>query len=385
MSSLPLEGVRVADFTQALSGPYCSLLLADLGADVIKVERPDGGDDSRGWGPPFVGDTATYFLSINRNKRSVALDLKSERGRADALRLIESCDVVVENWTPGTAARLGLSYADVSAVRPGVVYCSISGYGSGSPDPGYDQVVQGTSGWMSMTGRPNGEATKIGVPVGDVASGMFAANAVTAALLRRERTGVGAQIDISMQDSLLSMLAYHAGAFLATGTSPTRNGNEHSTVAPYGTLETGDGEINLAVGNDRQWGRLCAELDCPELAVDPRFADNASRSENRLELYTEFGDVLRRHTSEQVLDAARRAGVPAGPINDLAAAFADPRVRERGMVLEAEHPRLGVVRSAGSAWHIDGGTGAVRRPPPDLGEHTQEVFDELAATAAPRR
>ncbi|MEN0135037.1 MAG: CoA transferase [Rhodococcus sp. (in: high G+C Gram-positive bacteria)] len=377
MQSLPLEGVRVADFTQALSGPYCTLLLADMGADVIKVERAGAGDDSRRWGPPFVGDTAAYFLSINRNKRSIELDLKSDEGRRAAIALVESCDIVVENWRPGTAERLGLGHETLRARDPRLIYCAISGFGADTPRPGYDQVVQGTSGWMSLTGSSEGEPFKTGVPIGDIASGMFATQAILAALVRRDRTKQGGYVDIAMQDALVSMLAYHAGSYFATAHAPVRNGNHHGTVAPYGTFATADGKVNIAVGNDRQWRRLCESLKLPGMADDPRFFENRARLEHRDELHAVLEAALSSESSATVLSAADDAGVPAGPIRNLAEVFTDPATHDRGMILEAEHPRLGTLRSPGSAWHLDGGTSTVLRPPPDLGEHTAEVLAEL--------
>ena len=382
MSCLPLSGIRVADFTQALSGPYCTMQLGDLGADVIKVERPGTGDDSRGWGPPFIDGTASYFLSVNRNKRSVAIDLKNPAGRDLARALTARVDVVVQNWTPGVAERLGLGYSDIRDENPSMVYCAISGYGQQDSSPGYDQVVQGTSGWMSLTGPADSAPTKIGVPVGDVATGMFATQAILAAVLRRERVGEGAYIDLAMQDSLVAMLAYHAGAYLATGRSPHRNGNLHSTVAPYGTFAVADGEVNLAVGNDRQFQGLCRELGCENLSNDERFVSNSSRSEHRDALYAELNTLLSAISVERTLAAARAAGVPAGPINTVGEALEDERSSLRHTVVEAHHPRLGVVRSVSSPWRFDGEPPSTARYPPELGEHTNEVLDELGLTAS---
>ncbi|MDF3309613.1 CoA transferase [Rhodococcus sp. T2V] len=380
MGDLPLAGIRIVDFTQALSGPYCTLQLADLGADVVKVERAGAGDDTRRWGPPFVGDTAAYFLSVNRNKRSVELDLKSDFGREAAIALVGTADVVIENWRPGTADRLGLGHQQLRELYPHLIYCSISGFGADSPRAGYDQVVQGTAGWMSLTGSADGEPFKTGVPIADVASGMFAAQAILAALVRRDRTDEGAYIDLAMQDALIAMLTYHAGSYFATGRPATRNGNHHATLAPYGTFATADGQVNIAVGNDGQWHRLCAALNLPGLADDPRFADNRARVEHRQELHAVLGAALKLETTTTVLASADRAGVPAGAIRDLAEVFTDPATLERGMVLEADHPRLGSVRAPGAAWRIDGDTATVRMPPPDLGQHTTELLTELGLT-----
>lgn len=377
MGTLPLEGIRVVDFTQALSGPYCTLLLADFGADVIKVERAGSGDDSRRWGPPFVGDTAAYFLSVNRNKRSVELDLKTEKDREIALELVDSADVVVENWRPGTADKLGLGVDELRTLDPELIYCSISGFGKDSHRPGYDQVVQGTSGWMSLTGAPDTEPTKSGIPIADIASGMFATQAILAALVRRAQTGEGAFIDLAMQDSLVSMLTYQAGTYFATGQSPKRSGNQHATLAPYGTFQTGDGQINISVGNDRQWERLCEAIGTPELATDPRFAVNGNRVTNRVELREVLEAKLSTMRTDELLEAAALAGVPAGAIRELAQVLSDPDLEARGMILTAEHARLGKLKAPGSPWHIDGESSAARMAPPDLGEHTAQVIEEL--------
>src|SRR5437879_434432 len=285
---LPLEGIRVLDFTHALAGPYCTLLLGDLGADVVKVEPPEG-DQSRRWGPPFVNGESSYFLSVNRNKRSIVLDLKNEQGKQRALRLAMSSDVVVENFRPGTAARLGFGPEDLRRRRPELVYASISGYGQARPDlVGYDQIAQGTSGLMSLTGTADGPPTRAGVPIGDLAAGMFTAHAILAALIERQRTGTGRVIDVCLNDPLLALLTYQAGRLFATGEAPRREGNHHATIAPYGTFRTADGEINVAVGSDAQYARFCDAIGAPELAEDPRFQPNARRQEVKGELAREI-------------------------------------------------------------------------------------------------
>jgi len=377
-AALPLKGIRVADFTQALSGPYCTMLLADLGADVVKVEMPGRGDDSRHWGPPFVGDTAAYFLAVNRNKRSMELDLRSPLGREAATALVADSDVVVENWRPGTAARLGLDAATLTERHRRLVHCSISGFGAdGPPRAGYDQIVQGMSGWMSLTGDGEGEPSKAGVPVGDISAGMFAAHGILAALFRRERTGEGAVVDVAMLDSLVAMLAYQATRFFATGVSPLREGNQHATIAPYGTFPTKDGSLNICVGNDQQFQRLSVALDAQHLGGDTRYQTNRLRMEHRDELTDEISEVMRGLTSADVLDRLELAGVPAGPIRTLGEVFADEDVQRRGLQLRVDHEQLGLVSVPGGPWRIDGTPVSARLPPPVLGQHTGQILDGL--------
>jgi len=382
--SLPLDGIRVADFTQALSGPYCTMLLADLGADVVKVERPGRGDDSRHWGPPFVGDTAAYFLAVNRNKRSVELDLHSPSGREAAAALVANSDVLVENWRPGTAARLGLDAVTLTQRHRRLVHCSISGFGGdGPPRAGYDQIVQGMSGWMSLTGDGAGGPFKAGLPVGDISAGMFAAHGIMAALYKRERTGEGAVIDVAMLDSLVAMLAYQATRFFATGVSPLREGNQHATIAPYGTFSTKDGSLNVCVGNDQQFQRLCAALNAQQLGGDSRYQTNPLRLEHRAELTDDLSTVFRELTSADLLERLEVAGVPAGPIRNLDEVFADEDVQRRALQLRVEHEQLGEVSVPGGPWRIDGEPVSARLPPPVLGRHTAQILEELGLTAPP--
>ena len=375
----PLAGVRVLDLTIALAGPYCTLILGDLGADVVKVEPPEG-DQSRGWGPPFVEGESSYFLSVNRNKRSVVLDLKSEAGRAHAIALAERADVVVENLRPGVVARLGLGYEDVRARNPRVVYCSVSGFGQDRPAlAGYDQIVQGTSGVMSLTGEAEGPPTKFGVPIGDMSAGMFAAHAILAALYARDQTGAGRYIDVAMQDSLMALLTYQGGRYFATGQAPRRQGNHHPTIAPYGTFATSDGFINVAVGSESQWRSFCTATGLADLAADPRFASNRERQANRPALHEAIERRLRERTSAEWQAALEAARVPAGPILGLDQVFADPGVKARGTEVVTEHPKAGEWHMVGAPWRLDRERFTVRRPPPLLGEHTEEVLRELEA------
>ena len=377
-----LEGVRVVDFTQALSGPYCTLMLADLGAEVVKVESPTG-DDSRRWGPPHVDGDATYFLSVNRNKRSAALDLKAPDGLAAALRLIAGADVVVENWRPGVAARLGLDAEGLRAAHPGLVHCSISGFGQDrGTRSGYDQIVQGTSGAMSLTGPP-GDPTKWGVPVGDIAAGMFAATAIVSALYERRATGRGRAIDVAMQDCLVSMLTHQAARYLNGGPRPVSEHNGHVSIAPYGLFPTSDGFVNICVGNDAQFRRMCAALGCAELGDDARFATNSERLTHRPALSAALHDVLSRLGVEEVLTALEAAGVPAGRVRDVDDVLDDPATAERGMIAQFDRPDASTVRVVNTPWKFDGAAPSTRRPAPRLGEHTAEVLAESPPTPTP--
>jgi crotonobetainyl-CoA:carnitine CoA-transferase CaiB-like acyl-CoA transferase len=386
----PLAGIRVADCSTVLAGPYATMLLADLGADVVKVEPPEG-DATRGWGPPWVGDgasrTAAYFLAVNRNKRSLRLDLKAEPGRQVLRRLIARADVLVENQRVGGFARLGFDDAALEALNPRLVHLAISGYGSTGPEattPGYDFIVQAVSGLMSVTGFPDGdgEPTKVGVAISDITTGMLGAVAVLAALAGRDRPGSpaagrGQRIDISLLESTMAWLANQAQNYFATGEPPGRLGNAHPNIVPYETFVTADGEIAVAVGSERQWPRFAAAIGAPELTEDARFATNAERVTNRAALRSLIAGRLAAEPTAHWLDRLAAADVPAGRINDLAAAFATPQVEARGLVVDVDHPVLGPLRQVGPPFVLAATPAAVRTPPPLLGEQTAEILAEL--------
>ncbi len=371
-----LDGIRVLDFSHALAGPYCTMLLGDLGADVAKVESP-AGDQTRQWGPPFIDEESSYFLSVNRNKRSVVLDLKSKAGLAAAKSLAFVADIVVENFKPGTMARLGLGPKDLHALKPELIYASISGYGQDHPTlAGYDQIAQGTSGMMSVNAPPGAGPTKVGIPIGDISAGMFATHAILAALFDRERTGQGRYIDVALNDALLALFTYQAGRLFATGASPKSDGNHHATISPYGTFEVADGFINLAVGSDDQFIRFAEAIGAPELAREPGFATNALRQASRDALTERIEEKLRCETRAHWLERLEAAGIPAGPIYDLKEAFDSELVADRAMRRTVEHPAAGTITQVGAPWKIDGASAVIRRPPPRLGEHTAEVMKE---------
>ena len=369
-----LAGIRVLDLTHALAGPYCTMLLGDLGADVVKIEAPNG-DQARQWGPPFLDGESAYFLSVNRNKRSVVVDLKTAEGKATAQALALASDVVVENFKPGAMARLGLGAAQLQAMKPSLVYASISGFGQNQPTlAGYDQIAQGTSGMMSINAPPGAPPTKLGVPVGDITAGMFATHAILAALVERERTKKGRYIDVALNDALLALFTYQAGRLFATGQVPSNEGNHHSTITPYGTFAVRDGFINLAVATDAQFLRFCAAVGASELAEDPRFATNAGRQGAREELTLGIEAHLKQRTRDEWLARLRQHDIPAGPILDMAEAFESPLATEREMRIEVEHPTAGRITQVGAPWKLDGQTSPIRRPPPVLGQHTEEVL-----------
>ena len=371
---LPLAGIRVLDFSHALAGPYCTMLLGDLGADVIKVEPPKG-DQSRQWGPPFINGESSYFLSVNRNKRSVVLDLKRPATLRVAEKLAVASDVVVENFRPGTMARFGLDAEKLQGLKAELVYASISGFGQNQPTlAGYDQIAQGTSGMMSMNAMPEGPPTKVGVPIGDITAGMFASQAILAALVERGRTGKGRYIDVALNDSLLALFTYQAGRFFATGEIPSLEGNHHATIAPYGTFAVRDGFLNVAVASDAQYVRFCEAIRAPELAEDPRFATNALRQAAKLDLASAIERHLREDTRASWLERFEQFGIPAGPILGIDEAFASPLATERDMTVEIEHPKSGRITQVGAPWKIDGASSPIRIPPPLLGQHTAEVL-----------
>ncbi|HEX6230105.1 MAG TPA: CoA transferase [Actinomycetota bacterium] len=375
-AALPLSGIRVADFSRVLAGPLATMLLADLGADVIKVERPGTGDDTRGWGPPFVGQDAAYFLSLNRNKRSVVLDLATEPGRAAARRLALSADVVVENFRPGLMADFGLDHAGLSAVRPGLVYCSLTAFGdAGQVRPGYDIIVQAMSGLMSFTGHPGGEPTKVGVALLDVVCGLYAANAIQSALLGRAATGRGAHLSVSLFDASVAALVNQAANHLLGGLVPGPMGNEHPNIVPYQLFHAADRPFILAAGNDRLFGRTCEVIGRPELAGDERFATNEARVRNRETLIRILGRAFRARPAERWLSALDAASVPCAPVRRLDEVFAS--TEGSAAVQEVEDPVRGLLRLVAPPIRIDGTTPPARRPPPRLGEHTDEVLGEL--------
>src|ERR1700694_2778920 len=373
---LPLAGIRVLDLTHALAGPYRTMLLGDLGADIIKIEPPSG-DHSRQWGPPFINGESSYFLSVNRNKRSVVLDLKRPAAVRVAERLAMECDVVVENFKPGTMTRLGLDAEKLQGSKAGLVYASISGFGQNQPTlAGYDQIAQGTAGMMSMNAMPEGPPTKVGVPIGDITAGMFASQTILAALVERATTGKGRRIDIALNDSLLALFTYQAGRYFATGEVPRQEGNYPPTLAPYGAFAVGDGFINVAVATDAQYARFCEAIRAPELADDPRFATNAERQATRPALVRAIEAHLKEDTREAWLKRFEQFAIPAGPILDIEEAFASPLATARDMRLEIEHPTAGEIDQVGAPWKIDGESSPIRMPPPLLGQHTEEVLSE---------
>jgi formyl-CoA transferase len=391
----PLTGIRVLDLTRVMTGPYCTMMLGDMGADVIKIEQPGKGDDTRPWGPPFLGgedahDTSgesAYYLSINRNKRSITVNLKEEAGRAIVHRLAAESDVVVENFAPGVAARLGVGYEAIRAIKPDVVYCSISGFGQDGPGfdrTAYDIIVQGMSGMMSITGPPEeggGMPTKMGVPIADMTAGMFAAFAISSALLHRQRTGEGQYIDNSMLGGQVALLVYYAVGYFATGQAATRQGNRHQTVVPYDTFSTADGYVNLAIGNDRLWARFCEAFGLAEAAADPRFASNASRMRNLEPLYEAMNGALSRHTTAEVMAKLDALGVPAGPINTVDQVFAMPQTLHLGLKQHVPHPTIPDLHVPGFPYRLAGTPCEIRLAPPLLGQHTDEILTDLGYDA----
>ncbi len=370
----PLDGITIVDLTRVLSGPYCTMLLADMGARVIKIEQPGKGDDTRHWGPPFVEGESAYFLSINRNKESVTLDFKAPEGRAALEQLIAKADVLVENFRPGTLAKLGLDYATLAPRHPRLVYCSISGFGQTGPrknEPGYDAVMQAEGGLMSITGAADGPPYRLGVAISDIVSGMFAAQGIAMALFARERTGRGQLVDIGMLDSVAALLSYQAAIYFITGAAPRRMGNRHPTIVPYQTFGTADGEFVLAVGNDEQWRKFCGVAG---IEPEERFATNRQRVVQHAEIERTIAEKLRAHPRRYWIERLSEAGVPCGSVRDLHEVFTDPQLTARDMIAVVEHAAVGPLRLLGVPVKLSDTPASVRTAPPTLGQHTSAVL-----------
>jgi len=402
----PLSGVRVLDLSRVLAGPWCTQTLADLGADVIKVERPpsatsSGGDDTRGWGPPFLKDCsgsdtheAAYYLGTNRNKRSITVDIARPEGQALIRTIALQSDVFVENYKVGDMARYGLDFASLHALNPRLVYCSITGFGQTGPyreRAGYDYAIQGMGGLMSVTGPSRSEIAddasgggpqKVGVAVADLFTGMYACTSILAALRHRDLTGVGQAIDMALLDTQVAMLANLGANYLTTGVAPQRMGNAHQNIVPYQVFEVADGHMILAVGNDNQFSKFCEVAGAPQLASDPRFARNAERVRHRRTLVPMLAALMKTRSRSDWLASLEAAKVPSGPINDLADVFADPHVQAREMTVRLPHPLAGDVNLVASPMKFSATPVQYRRPPPLLGEHTAEVLREFGVDAA---
>jgi crotonobetainyl-CoA:carnitine CoA-transferase CaiB-like acyl-CoA transferase len=378
-----LAGITILDLTRVLSGPYCTMLLADLGARVLKIEQPGKGDDTRAWGPPFLAGESAYFLSTNRNKESVTIDFKQPDGVTLLHALLARADVLVENFRPGTLEKAGLDYASLAPRFPRLVYCSISGFGQTGPrrsQPGYDAVMQAEGGLMSFTGLPDGPPIRLGVAITDMLSGMFAAQGVTAALFARERTGAGQLVDIAMLDAVAAVLSYQAHGYFATGVVPQRIGNRHPSIVPYETFPARDGEFVLAVGNDAQWRRCCDVVGLPD---DARFATNRDRVARHGELKPLLDARLRTETRAHWIERLTAAGVPCGAVRDMREVFEDPQIAARDMSVEVAHATIGSLRSLGTPFKLSNTPASVRTAPPTLGQHTEAVLtQDLGLSAA---
>jgi len=388
----PLSHIRVLDLSRVLAGPWAGQNLADLGAEVIKVERPGAGDDSRAFGPPWIKDRAgrntkdsAYFTSANRGKKSVTVNIAHAEGQALVRELAARADVLIENFKYGDLARYGLAWEDLRNINPRLIYCSITGFGHTGPyreRPGYDFMIQGMGGMMSVTGEPDGPPMRAGVPVADIITGMYASIAICAALAHRAETGVGQHLDLALLDSQIALLAYQATNYFATGEPPKRIGNLHPNIVPYQPFRTADGDVILACGNDNLFRRFCDAAGCPELAADPRFATNGLRVQHRAELTRLLQEIFLRRTTREWVELLEAAGVPNGPINNIALVFEEPQVKARGVRIELEHPVAGKLSSVASPMRFSATPIAYDRAPPVLGEHTEEVLRGVLGKSA---
>ncbi len=375
-----LTGIRVLDLTRALAGPYCTMMLGDMGAEVIKVESPDGGDDSRAWAPPFVGPESAYFLSCNRNKKSMTLNLRSEKAKKILTDLIKASDVVVENFRPGVMKKMGFPYETLRAINPRVIFCSISGFGSKGPasqKPGFDLIAQGMSGFMSFTGEVGGSPLKVGVAIADINSGMFAAYGILTALYHRERTGVGQMVETSLFETMVAQLTFQAGRFFATGVPPKPEGNRHPLIAPYESFACRDGYINIAAGNDNLYAKTCEAIGLPELIKDPRFLNNGIRVKNRDALTALMEEKTKKLNVKDLQTKLDETGVPNGPIWSLDQTLTSEEAYALEMVQEVDHPTCGRIKLTGVPVKLSHTPGKIELPPPTLGQHTEEILTQL--------
>jgi len=373
-----LAGIRILDLTRILAGPYCTMFLGDLGADVVKIEQPGVGDDTRGWGPPFVGDESAYFLSVNRNKRSVTLNLKSKRGVELLRRLAEKADVLIENFRPGAMDRLGLGGAEMRVINPRLIYVSLSAFGADGPMkdlPGYDLIVQACGGLMSVTGTPDGEPTKVGVAIVDLLAGLMLGNAVSAALLARERSGIGQKIETSLLEAAVASLINVGSNYLVSGEVPGRWGNAHPSIVPFQSFKTSDGYLVVAAASERIWRRFCEAVDMAELAEDLRFAKNPERVRHREELIRILAPAFAKKDTATWAALLSGAEVPCSPVQTIDQVFSSPQVLHREMLVKVKHPKAGTIPLAGLPVKLAGTPASIRLPPPLLGEHTEEVLE----------
>ena len=382
---LPLQGIRVIDFSQILAGPFCTMLLADMGADVVKVEKPNGGDDTRRYGPPFIEGESAAFLTLNRNKRSIVLDLKSEQGLGVVRRMLADADVMLHNFRPGVVERMGLGYNDVSALNPAIVYCAVSGFGATGPysqRAGFDLVAQGMSGLMSINGFPDSPPAKVGVPMADLNTGMFCAYGILTAYINRLATGKGQHVDASLLESGMAYTLYESATYFATGEVAGPLGSAHRMIAPYQAFATQDGYINIGAANQNNWERMCRAVGREDLLDDARFASNPERMVNIQSLTPIMEETFRTQTTAHWVKVLERAGVPCGPIYNIEQVYADPHVQSRDMAVELQHPKAGGIRNIGVAVKLSDTPGSVRTPAPLLGQHTDDVLAELGYSDA---
>lgn len=377
-----LQGVRVLDLTRVLAGPYASMILGDLGADIIKIENPDGGDDSRGFGP-FVNGESVYFISLNRNKKSLSLNLKTEEGKEIFLKLVRKADIVLENFRPGTMEKLGLGYDELEKINPGIIYAATSGFGHTGPysqKAAYDLIVQGMGGIMSLTGDPDGPPTRVGASIGDITSGLFTTIGILAALNKRKETGKGQKVDVSMLDSQVAILENAIARFAVSGVSPKPTGNRHPSITPFAVFTASNGYVVIALGNDHLWQKWCYTVEREELAEDPRFKTNGDRTNNWDVLEPIMNEIISKREVDTWLKIFEEAGIPAGPINDVANVVEHPQVKARDMIVYQDHPVAGRIMMPGIPIKLSKNPGSIETPAPLLGEHNEFILKELGYT-----